>query len=205
MAKKLTKMAKAEIRHIKIYTALKQKAELLMLNPRFNELCQNFKNIWGTKNWWEARKPGDDRYQVKKEYEKDLANIRREFELGPEWEFGILGYIFSEERIFPPPARYRLSFDPDTYKVILELGPYTTLEDIEVTKSIIDEWKTSVFGKDRTSMRVIKNLIRDEKIFYLHQQGLSYKDISIKLDSSLSYDDVGKACRRYEKRLNISK
>ncbi|MFA5112910.1 MAG: hypothetical protein WC529_01290 [Candidatus Margulisiibacteriota bacterium] len=188
-------------------TYLKQKDTIAILeqSPRFKQLCESFKQKWGTKNWWEAEIEGEDRYQVKNMYEDDLAVIRKEFRLGPEWEFGILEYIFSGEKIFPPPSRINIQYDPLKQKIIIELGVNSTINDIRDNWSVIEKFKKMVFGKDRASLKPIENLSRDREIYSLHNEGKSYKEISEIMGLHLSHDEVGKACRRYINRLQINK
>lgn len=188
------------------YRKLKQVVKLLENSPAFKQLCKKFDEKWGSiKNALEVPAREIDSNKVRLKFYEDLAEIRCGFDLGPEWEGSILDYALYRQKLSPPFRRLEIIPEQYNNRIILALGSGTTKDEIINAWPVIEEWKKCVFGKDRRSMKKMPNLLRDEKIYCLHQQGFSYQEILDILGLALSYDDIRKACKRYEKRLKIKK
>lgn len=190
------------------YKKLKQKVSLLKKSVKFKDLCRELEKRWGkVKNALDvpAREIDANRSRIK--FGEDLAKIRAEFDLGPEWDGSILDFALYGKNLDVPFQRVSIYPDPFNKKIIIELGQSATLDEIKMRWPIVEEWKKYVFGKKRSSLRDLVNLERDEEIWYLHEQGKSYKEILDIVDETynLGYDAIRKACKRYEKRLKVRK
>ena len=119
----------------------KQIKTILEQSPKFKIACQEFK-----KNWLEDReiKPGG--LPVDIAMKVAFAKIRKEFGLGAEWNNSIVGYALNG-KVYPPEERFSIELDIFAKRIILEIGPNTTKDDIYVYWPVIEEYKKGLFGK----------------------------------------------------------
>lgn len=193
-----------------------QVVEVLLKTQKFHQQCKKICNRWekstssifvgfGGEKWHEIAMLGRN---IPIELLKELAMLRKDFGLGSEWESQLIDYIFYSKSLVPPLNRLNISPSAVSNEIVLKLGAKTTLADIKGLWPVIEEWKKMIFNKDRSSLRRLRNLQRDEDIYKLREQGKTFSAIVEIINSRypadpVDYDTARKAYVRYKKRLKI--